>query len=68
MKIKPVNYTHGGLSLEIVGETPVEAALLREIFKHGSMSMGNGNSSNGDGTSTGFYLRMSKGEARAGGN
>ena len=62
MKIKPVNYMHGGLSLELIAETPIETALLREIFEHGEMSRGNGESKTHDNMSCGFYLAMTKRE------
>lgn len=59
MKINPINYTQGGMSLEVVGETPVETALLRQIFKHGCMDVGDGNSDSAGGH-TGFYLNPEK--------
>lgn len=62
MKVKAVNYAHGGLSLEIIGETPVEAALLRQIWLHGGMSTGNGNTECQNGGSQGFYLDTEKKE------
>ena len=57
MKIVPVNYLHGGLSLEIVAETPVETALLVQIFTHGCMEMGSGKSITVNDMATGFYLK-----------
>jgi hypothetical protein len=62
MKIVPVNYVYGGMSLEIIGETPVETALLHEIFAHGEMTVGCGNSENANGSVSGFYLRLKKAE------
>lgn len=58
MRIEAVNFLHGGLSLEVVAETTVETALLRQVFEHGKMSRGNGKSLNADGTHTGFFLDL----------
>ena len=60
MKIEPVTYMNGGLSLEIIGETPVEVALLKQIFEHGEMKRGYGKSQTEAGTVTGFFLDMTK--------
>ncbi len=56
MKIKPINFTHGGFALELVAETPIETGLLQELFAHGEMTRGNGESLTHNGMSTGFYL------------
>lgn len=60
MKIKTVNYTHGGMALELISETDVEFAVLEQIFSHGEMSRGNGRTTTPDGLGTGFYLKMEK--------
>ena len=65
MKISPVNYDNGTFALEVVAETPVETAVLRQIFTHGEMQRGNGNSLLANGMSTGFYLATSKKEPPA---
>lgn len=58
MKIEPVTYMNGRFSLEIIGDTPVEVALLEQIFEHGKMERGNGKSVVKNGCTTGFYLEM----------
>ena len=56
MKIVAHNYTYGGISLEVIGETPVEVALLKNIWSHGSMARGYGRSETERGSVTGFFL------------
>ena len=63
MKIGIVNYTLGGMALEIIGETDVEYMLLRQIWGHGKMSRGDGETITPDKMSTGFYLNPDKSEA-----
>lgn len=67
MKIKTVNYEHGGMALEIVAETDVEYMILHEIFTHGKMDRGNGHTRTPDGHATGFYLNLTKAAAKDGG-
>jgi hypothetical protein len=70
MKIKTVNYTYGGMSLELIAETDIEYMVLKQIFTHGGMTMGNGNTKTPDGMATGFYLNTSskrEGEERSDG-
>jgi len=57
-----VNYAFGGISLEVVGETPVETSLLQQIWKRGQMERGDGDSIHWNGGHTGFYLRLEKTE------
>jgi len=60
MKVKAINYTHGGVSIEVIGETPVEAAILKQIWLHGCMTMANGDTTMQGGGANGFYLDMNK--------
>ena len=58
MKARLVGYESdtNGLSLEVIGETPTETALLVAFWKHGRLERGNGNSVTQDGQATGFYV------------
>lgn len=60
MKIGIVNYTYGGMALELIAETDVEYMLLNQIWEYGKMKRGNGNTETPDGMSTGFYLEPDK--------
>ena len=64
MKIAAVNYVHGGTALELVAETDVEYMVLAEIWKHGQMKTGDGNSIAPNGGSTGFYLKTAPKEGK----
>jgi len=57
MKIKPINYMHGGYSLEIVAETEVECMILRELWKFGTLETGNGDSVNNNNGAIGFFIK-----------
>lgn len=61
MKIRSVNYAAGGTGIELVAETEIEYMVLRQIFEHGEMSRGDGNTKAPNGGSTGFYLHAQKG-------
>ena len=62
MQIKVINYKAGGMSLELVGESDVEYMVLRQIFDHGQMDRGNGDTKTPNGMATGFYLQCNKKE------
>lgn len=60
MKIQTVNYTHGGIALEVVGETEVETMILNQIWEHGEMTRGKGSSIAPRGFVQGFFLQPEK--------
>lgn len=60
MKIKTVNYVHGGVALEIVGESDIDFMILKQVWQHGEMTRGNGSTVTPDGMRTGFYLHLEK--------
>lgn len=60
MKIGIVNYAYGGVALELIAETDVEYMLLKQIWEHGEMTRGNGETIAPDGHCTGFFLQTEK--------
>jgi hypothetical protein len=59
MLIAPVEYMHGGMSLEVIGETEVEVAYLADLWKQLGLDRGNGRSNTKNG-STGFYMKKAR--------
>ena len=54
MQVKPVSYKHEpGVSLALVPDTDVERELLRMMWAHGRMEVGNGVA---DGSEQGFFI------------
>lgn len=56
MKIEPVVYMYGDMALEVIGETEVEIAYLKTVWKELELCCGNGRSI-GEKRSIGFYIK-----------
>ena len=67
MKINPTIYVHErGVSFEIIAETTTETALLEDLWEHGELSQGNGQSpARRPGGKQGFYIRQKKDQPHA---